>query len=186
MVDSIKENLVTLGGGCFWCLEAVFLEIEGVMHVESGYAGGSVKDPTYQEVCQGTTGHAEVIQISFDSNTVSFKDLLYIFFTIHDPTTLNKQGGDVGTQYRSIVLYHTEEQRKISEQVIKDLEKEEVWNNIVTEITPLKEYFMAEEYHQNYYSRNTNQGYCKVVIAPKLNKFRSKYFNKFKKKESST
>ncbi|MFV2015878.1 MAG: peptide-methionine (S)-S-oxide reductase MsrA, partial [Candidatus Heimdallarchaeota archaeon] len=175
---------VTLGGGCFWCIEAVFLELEGVVHAESGYTGGNTLNPTYDEICQGTTGHAEVIQVTFDPLIISFREILYIFFTVHDPTTLNRQGGDIGTQYRSIIFYRNEDQKKISFEVIKELEKEKIWKDIVTEIKPLKEYYTAEAYHQNYYNTNSNQGYCRVVIEPKLNKFRKKYYEKLKKKSS--
>ena len=179
-----KVNKITLGGGCFWCIEAVFLELEGVVHAESGYSGGKTLNPTYEEICQGTTGHAEVIQVTFDPQIISFREVLYIFFAVHDPTTLNRQGADVGTQYRSIILYDNEDQKKISLEVIKELEKEKIWKDIVTEILPLKDYYTAEDHHQNYYNTNSNQGYCRVVIEPKLNKFRKKYYDKLKKKST--
>ncbi len=176
-----QRELATLAGGCFWCLEAAFQDLKGVEKVQSGYAGGRVANPSYEDVCTGTTGHAEVVQITFDPTVVSFNDLLHIFFTIHDPTTLNRQGGDVGTQYRSAVFYHTPEQKTVTEQVIRELEAEHVWDDpIVTEVKPLEAFYPAEEYHHDYYRRNPNQGYCRAVIAPKVAKVRKLYFDRLK------
>jgi len=176
-----QRELATLAGGCFWCLEAAFQDLKGVEKVQSGYAGGRVANPSYEDVCTGTTGHAEVVQITFDPTVVSFNDLLHIFFTIHDPTTLNRQGGDVGTQYRSAVFYHTPEQKTVTEQVIRELEAEHVWDDpIVTEVKPLEAFYPAEEYHRDYYRRNPNQGYCRAVIAPKVAKVRKLYFDRLK------
>ena len=178
----MTTEMATLAGGCFWCLEAVYDQLKGVTSVESGYAGGKTLNPNYQDVCSGMTGHAEVIQITFDPQVVSFQDLLNVFFTIHDPTTLNRQGADVGTQYRSAIYYHTPEQKAIAEQSIRDLNTAHVWNApIVTEVTPLDKFYIAEEYHQEYFARNPNQGYCRAVIAPKVSKFRHKYLEQLKK-----
>ncbi|MBN1564786.1 MAG: peptide-methionine (S)-S-oxide reductase MsrA [Anaerolineae bacterium] len=171
----------TLGGGCFWCLEAVYDELNGVTDVVSGYAGGQVTDPTYKQVCSGTTGHAEVVQITFDPAVISFKDILQVFFTIHDPTTLNRQGADVGTQYRSAIFYHSPEQKAIAEQVIAEMTAAGIWDDpLVTEITPLDTFYAAEAYHQDYFANNPFQGYCRVVIAPKVAKFRQKFMDKLK------
>lgn len=168
--------VATLAGGCFWCLEAVYDELKGVKRVVSGYAGGDVANPSYQQVCRGNTGHAEVVQIEYDPGVVSFRDLLEIFFTIHDPTTLNRQGADVGPQYRSAIFYHNDEQRRIAEEIISELEDEGAFANpIVTEVTPLDAFYPAEDYHQDYYENNPNQPYCMVVVAPKLAKFRKKF-----------
>jgi peptide-methionine (S)-S-oxide reductase len=168
--------VATLGGGCFWCLEAVFKDLRGVERVESGYTGGHVVNPSYYDVCSGRTGHAEVVQITFDPNEVSFKEILQIFFTIHDPTTRDRQGADIGTQYRSAIFYHSPAQAEIAEQTIAELTAEKIWDSpIVTEVTPLTEYYPAEEYHQDYFERNPNQPYCQAVVAPKVAKFR-KYF----------
>ena len=176
-----KSSQITLGGGCFWCIEAVYLELDGINHVESGYAGGTKPNPNYQEVCSGNTGHAEVVQVTFDPSIITIKEVLQIFFTVHDPTTLNRQGADIGSQYRSIVLYHDENQKKIAQDLVKELEDERIWTGIVTEIVPLSDYYKAEDYHQNYYNRNPNQGYCRAVINPKLYKFRKIYKEKLKK-----
>jgi peptide-methionine (S)-S-oxide reductase len=166
----------TLAGGCFWCLEAVYDELEGVIEVESGYAGGKIANPTYKQVCTGSTGHAEVVQVTFDPNVISFRDLLEVFFAIHDPTTLNRQGNDVGTQYRSAIFYHTPEQKQIAEQVIAELTVAKAWpNRIVTEVAPLTAYTPAEAYHQEYFEHNAYQPYCQIVVAPKLAKFRKKF-----------
>ena len=166
----------TLGGGCFWCLEAVYDQIEGVLDVVSGYAGGNVPNPDYKTVCTGTTGHAEVVQMTFNPQVIRFRDLLEIFFTIHDPTTINRQGADVGTQYRSVIFYHDEAQRETAQQVIADLEATNAFPNpIVTEIAPLDVFYPAEDYHQAYFRRNPNQGYCRAVIAPKVAKFQKKF-----------
>src|SRR6266498_1980605 len=162
----------TLAGGCFWCLEAVFDEIKGVQSVESGYSGGSTTNPTYRDVCSGMTGHAEAVQVKFDPEIVSYRDLLNVFFAIHDPTTLNRQGADMGTQYRSAIFYHDDEQKKIAEEVIKDLTAQKLWDRpIVTEVTKLDKFYMAEDCHQEYFARNPYQRYCKVVVAPKVSKF---------------
>ena len=178
---NLKTETITLGGGCFWCLEAAYDQLEGVLDVVSGYAGGHKPNPDYKSVCSGKTGHAEVVQVTFDPQVISFKEILEIFFTIHDPTTLNRQGADVGTQYRSGIFYHTEEQKAIAEQVIAEFEAEKIWPNpIVTEVTALDEFYPAEEYHQEYFQRNPYQGYCQVVIAPKVGKFRKKFAHRLK------
>ena len=169
-------ELATLGGGCFWCLEAVFRQLRGVRKVVSGYAGGSAENPTYRQVCAGNTGHAEVVQIEYDPAVVDFRTLLEVFFVIHDPTTLNRQGADVGTQYRSAIFYHSPEQKQVAEEVIAELNAAGLWRGpIVTELTPLEAFYPAEEYHQQYFERNPNQPYCQIVIAPKVAKFRQKY-----------
>jgi peptide-methionine (S)-S-oxide reductase len=174
-------QIATLGGGCFWCLEGVYNELEGVQRVESGYSGGTVANPSYQLVCSGTTGHAEVVQITFDPAVVSFKEILKVFFAIHDPTTLNRQGADVGTQYRSAIFYHSQEQKAIAEQMIAELDAAHTWDApIVTEVTPFEAFYRAEDYHQEYYQRNKGQPYCRMVIAPKLTKFRKLYLTKLK------
>jgi peptide-methionine (S)-S-oxide reductase len=176
-------EIATLAGGCFWCLEAVFLELRGVESVISGYAGGLTEAPTYEQVCSGRTGHAEVVQIKFDPKTISYEDLLHVFFTIHDPTTRNRQGADVGTQYRSAIFYHSDQQKAAVEKVIAELDAASIWDGpIVTEVTAYTKYFPAEAYHQNYYNQNASQPYCKVVIAPKVAKAREKFFEKLKKK----
>ena len=180
--SSRDREVATLGGGCFWCLEAVYVELQGVEEVVSGYAGGSVDNPTYRQVTSGRTGHAEVVNVTFDPNQITFNEILEIFFTIHDPTTLNRQGADVGPQYRSAIFYHDQEQGKIAEQVIAEFEAKQIWQNpIVTEVTPFKKIYQAEDYHQNYYKNNNYAGYCRVVIAPKVAKVRQKYFGKLKK-----
>jgi len=172
----------TLGGGCFWCLEAVFNKLRGVEKVESGYSGGNVANPTYREVCAGMTGHAEVVRITFDHGEISFRELLEVFFTIHDPTTLNRQGADAGTQYRSVIFYQTPEQEKIAREVIAELEKAKVWDApIVTEVKPFTAFYPAEEYHQEYLERNPDQLYCRAVVAPKVAKFRKQFLSKLKK-----
>jgi peptide-methionine (S)-S-oxide reductase len=172
----------TLAGGCFWCLEAVFDEVKGVEGVESGYAGGKVDNPSYREVCNGTTGHAEVVQVHFDPNVVSYRDLLNVFFAIHDPTTLNRQGNDIGTQYRSAIFYHNDEQKMIAETLIEELNAQKIWDNpIVTEVEPVKDFYIAEDYHQEYFVRNQYQPYCMAVIAPKVSKFRKHYLDLLKK-----
>jgi peptide-methionine (S)-S-oxide reductase len=174
-------EITTLAGGCFWCLEAVYLELRGVLAVESGYAGGSVANPSYEQVCSDTTGHAEVVKITFDPTVISFRELVEVFFTIHDPTTLNRQGADVGRQYRSAIFYHSSEQEVIARQVIGQMEAEQLWlDPIVTEVVPLTAYYPAEAYHQNYFANHPGQGYCRAVIAPKVAKFRHKYMQKLK------
>lgn len=173
-------DVATLAGGCFWCLEAVYLELKGVQQVVSGYAGGAMPNPSYEAVCGGTTGHAEVVQITFDPAVITFDDLLDVFFTIHDPTTLNRQGADVGTQYRSAIFYHSEAQRQAAEAAVK--RQQELWDDpIVTQIEPAPEFFPAEEYHHNYFARNPGQGYCRAVVAPKVAKARSKFYSRLKK-----
>ena len=175
-------EIATLGGGCFWCLEAVYLELAGVEQVRSGYAGGAVADPTYEEVCAGTTGHAEVVEVSFDPAVTVYGDILRMFFAMHDPTTLNRQGDDVGTQYRSVIFYHTPEQQATAEKLVADLSAAGLWDApMVTEIAPLKAFYPAEGYHQDYYRRNGEQAYCRVVIAPKVAKFRREYAERLKK-----
>ncbi|MBI5354795.1 MAG: peptide-methionine (S)-S-oxide reductase MsrA [Chloroflexi bacterium] len=172
----------TLAGGCFWCLEAVFDEIRGIQSVESGYSNGHAINPTYRQVCNGDTGHAEVIRIQFDPSVISFRDLLNVFFAIHDPTTMNRQGGDVGVQYRSAIFYHSPEQKAISEQIISELNAQGIWNSpIVTEVTAVNNYFVAEDYHQEYFAHNQNQPYCQAVVAPKVSKFRKHYLELLKK-----
>jgi peptide-methionine (S)-S-oxide reductase len=172
---------VTIGGGCFWCLEAVYQDIDGVEEVVSGYAGGSTADPTYRQVCSGSTGHAEVVQITFDPDIVSYRDLIEVFFTIHNPTTKNRQGADVGTQYRSIILYHDQEQREAAQSVIDELETQNVFSDpIVTEVESLETFYEAEAKHQDYYKRNPGFPYCQAVIEPKLSKLRKKHAAKLK------
>jgi peptide-methionine (S)-S-oxide reductase len=166
-------ELATLGGGCFWCLEAVFQNLKGVLKVESGYAGGPAPNPTYEQVCSGRTGHAEVVQVAFDPAVITYQDLLEVFFVIHDPTTLNRQGADAGTQYRSAIFYQSPEQQQVAQQVIKALEGAQLWDGtIVTEVAPLKAFYRAEAYHQNYFRSNPLQPYCQAVVAPKVAKFR--------------
>ena len=177
--DNYKK--ATLAGGCFWCLEPVFQDLVGVHDVEVGYAGGEVPNPTYRAVCTGTTGHAEVAQITFDPGEISFQELLEVFFSIHDPTTLNRQGADVGTQYRSAIFYHDESQKKTAEQVIASIDAEQVWGRpIVTEVSPLDAYYPAENYHQEYYENNPGQPYCQMVIRPKVAKFEKTFKEKRK------
>ena len=175
-------EVATLAGGCFWCLEAVYLELRGVERVVSGYMGGSVSNPSYHAVCTGTTGHAEVVQITFDPTVIGFGDLLDVFFTIHDPTTLNRQGADVGTQYRSAIFFHSEEQRRAAEAKIAAINASGEWGGrVVTEVRPAPEFFPAEEYHQNYFARNPNQGYCSAVVAPKVAKARKAFVEKLRR-----
>jgi len=171
-----QTEVATLGAGCFWCVDTLFRELRGVKSVVSDYAGGTRANPTYEQVCTGATGHAEVIQITFDPKQISYRDLLDVFFTVHDPTTLNRQGADVGTQYRSAIFAHTPEQRKIAEQTIAEISAQKLWDDpIVTQVVDATEFYPAEEYHQDYYTNNPNQGYCRMVIAPKVAKFRSKH-----------
>jgi peptide-methionine (S)-S-oxide reductase len=182
LVVAPGHQTATLAGGCFWCLEAVFLQLKGVSAVQSGYTGGNRQNPTYEQVCSGATGHAEVVRIAFDPNVISFGDLLDVFFTIHDPTTLNRQGGDKGTQYRSAVFFESPDQEREAKAKIHTLEAEHVWDDaIVTEVTPLEQYWPAEEYHDNYYARNPQNGYCAAVIAPKVAKARKYFFEKLAK-----
>jgi peptide-methionine (S)-S-oxide reductase len=176
-----NTQIATLAGGCFWCLEAVFDQLNGVSSVVSGYAGGHVPDPSYTQVCTGTTGHAEVVQVEFDPGVISYHDLLNVFFAIHDPTTLNRQGADIGTQYRSAIFYHSPEQRSVTEEVIADLERQEIWEDpIVTEIEAFDTFYPAEDYHQEYFANNPNQPYCQAVVAPKVAKFRKKFLDRLK------
>ena len=177
-----RFEVATLAGGCFWCLEAIYDELKGVEDVVSGYAGGSVENPSYQAVCTGATGHAEVVQVTFDPQVVSFKELLEVFFTIHDPTTLNRQGADVGTQYRSAIFYHSPEQKATAGQVIAEISAAGIWPDpIVTEVVPLEAFYPAEDYHQEYFRKNPYQGYCRAVVAPKVAKFRAKFIERLKK-----
>jgi peptide-methionine (S)-S-oxide reductase len=176
-----KLEIATLGSGCFWCTEAVFLQLKGVQKVESGYMGGKAKNPTYQEVCSGLTGHAEVIQVTFEPAVISFEEVLEVFWNTHDPTTLNRQGADVGTQYRSVVFFHTPQQKETAEAYKKQLSAAGTFKDpIVTEISPASEFYVAEDYHQNYYALNPNQGYCQYVIRPKVDKFKKQYASKLK------
>lgn len=177
-----STEIATLAGGCFWCLEAVYTELRGVERVVSGYAGGTTPNPTYAQVCAGTTGHAEVVQITFDPRVISYQDLLDVFFTIHDPTTPNRQGHDIGSQYRSLILYHSPEQRAIAEQTIARLSAAGTWDApVVTELEPIGAFYPAEEYHQDYFLNNPRQPYCQAVVAPKVAKARSHFFEKLKK-----
>ncbi len=179
--NTLQKEVATLGGGCFWSMEAIFKETKGVEQVHSGYSGGTLADPTYEKVLTGTTGHAEVVQIRFDPNVISFKEILEIFFTAHDPTTLNRQGPDVGPQYRSVIFYHNNEQKAIAEKIINDLDSRIIWDApIVTQIKPFKTFYKSEEYHDDYCSRNPEQPYCRLVITPKIIKFREQHRNKLK------
>jgi peptide-methionine (S)-S-oxide reductase len=179
---SSEQNAVaTLAGGCFWCLEAVYADLKGVQKVVSGYTGGQVAKPSYAQVCTGKTGHAEAVQITYDPSVISYRELLEVFFTIHDPTTLNRQGADVGTQYRSAIFYRTPEEKTTAEEVIHNLDEAKLWGKkFVTEITPFAEFYPAEDYHQNYFKDNPNQPYCQIVIAPKVAKFRKHYMDRLK------
>jgi peptide-methionine (S)-S-oxide reductase len=179
-MDKAKE-VATLGGGCFWCLEAVFEQVRGVERVVSGYSGGTVTKPTYQQVCTGRTGHAEVIQVTFDPTVIAFREILEIFFAIHDPTTLNQQGADVGTQYRSAIFYHTPEQKQTAEALLAELNAAGIWSaSLVTEIVPFRAFYPAEDYHQGYFQQNPGQPYCRAVVAPKVAKFRQQHLAKLK------
>lgn len=171
----------TLGGGCFWCLDAAYRELRGVKRVVSGYSGGRRPNPTYEQVCSGATGHAEVVQLTFDPDVVSYRDLLNVFFTVHDPTTLNRQGADVGTQYRSVIFYHNEEQKRIAEEVIREMDARQVWKDpIVTQVVALEAFYPAESYHQDYYRNYPDQAYCRIVIEPKVAKFRKQFLDRLK------
>ena len=181
-METKNLETATLGAGCFWCVEAVFDDLKGVESVESGYSGGHTENPTYQQVCSETTGHAEVAQINFDPNEISFKEVLQVFFAVHDPTTLNRQGNDVGSSYRSAIFYHDDNQKRIAEEVIKEVETEGVYDNpIVTEVAPFDNFYIAENYHQEYFANNPNQPYCAAVVAPKVAKFRQKFVDRLKK-----
>lgn len=178
---SASAEIATLGGGCFWCLEPLFAALKGVAKVESGYSGGKVKNPSYREVCTGNTGHAEVVQVTFDPAVIGYQELLEIFFTVHDPTTLNRQGSDTGTQYRSVIFYHSPAQKETAERVIKEVNASGSWPApIVTEVAPFSAFYRAEDYHQDYYARNGNQPYCQLVITPKVKTFRERYLEKLK------
>lgn len=180
-IEKAGQSVATLGGGCFWCLEALFRELKGVEKIVSGYGGGHVENPSYDEVCGKQTGHAEVVQITFDPAVITYHSLLEIFFAIHDPTTLNRQGNDIGPQYRSIIMYHSQEQRGIAEKVIHGIDALAIWGRpIVTELVPISNWYAAEHYHQNYFSQNREQGYCHAVISPKVTKFRHYYIDKLK------
>jgi peptide-methionine (S)-S-oxide reductase len=181
MSPTTTQETVTLAGGCFWCLEAVFKDLRGVDRVVSGYAGGDAQQPTYQQVCAGITGHAEVVQVSFNPTVVSLREVLEVFFTIHDPTTLNRQDADIGTQYRSAIFYNSPEQKATADAVIKELDAAKIWDGpIVTQVEPLKDFYKAEDYHQDYFENNPTQPYCQMVVAPKVAKFRQKYLSKLK------
>ncbi len=182
MVQGQNNEVATLGGGCFWCIEAVFEQLDGVTKVVSGYSGGFVSNPTYEAVCNGTTGHAEVVQITFEPSVITYKELLTVFFSVHDPTTMNRQGADVGTQYRSVIFYHSSEQQKEARDLINQLSRETIFNSsIVTQLLPFTEFYKAEAYHQDYYKLNQNQRYCQLVISPKIDKFRKEFEAKLKK-----
>ncbi len=179
--SSRNTEVATLGGGCFWCLEPVFDDLKGVTSVESGYAGGSVPAPTYEQVCTGRTGHAEVVRVTFDPSQISYRDILHVFFAIHDPTTLNRQGNDVGPQYRSVIFYHSPEQERTAQEVMHSLNEEHVWSSpIVTQLVPFTDFYQAEDYHQEYFANNPGQPYCNIVIAPKVAKFRQKHLEMLK------
>lgn len=180
---SSNLETITLGGGCYWCVEAVYENLDGVKSVVSGFSGGNVADPTYEEVCTGETGHAEVVQITYDKNVTDINEIFKVFFTVHDPTTLNRQGADVGTQYRSVIFYKNDEQRKAAQSIIAELNKAKVYSSpIVTKVEPFKKFYKAEDYHQNYYANNKNQPYCRMVIQPKIDKFEKVFKDKLKKK----
>jgi peptide-methionine (S)-S-oxide reductase len=181
-MENKNLDTATLGAGCFWCVEAVFDDLKGVESVESGYSGGHTENPTYREVCSETTGHAEVVNVSFNPEEISYKDVLRVFFAVHDPTTLNRQGNDVGSSYRSAIFYHDDNQRQIAEEVIKEVTTEGVYDDpIVTEVKPFDKFYIAEDYHQEYFANNPNQPYCAAVVAPKVAKFRQKFVNRLKK-----
>lgn len=181
MTPANERESATLGGGCFWCLEAVYQDLQGVEKVLPGYAGGSVADPSYRQVCTGSTGHAEVVQVTYDPKRISYSEILKIFFSIHDPTTLNRQGPDVGTQYRSVIFYHSEAQKEIAHRIIDEIEREEIWDApVVTDVKPLQEFYPAEAYHRRYFENNPQQAYCQAVISPKVRKFRRQFAGKLK------
>jgi len=182
MNQAVSLEVATLAGGCFWCIEAVFREVEGVENVVSGYTGGATVNPTYQQVCTGKTGHAEAVQVSFNPGRISYREILEIFFSVHDPTTLNRQGADVGTQYRSAIFYHNEQQRAVAEKLIGELNKAHLWKKpIVTQIAPLDTFYPAEDYHREYFSRHPEQAYCQMVISPKVSKFRKHWTKQLKR-----
>jgi len=176
MNQEVQLEVATLAGGCFWCIEGVFREVNGVGNVISGYTGGTTVNPTYDEVCTGKTGHAEAVQVSFNPSKISYREILEIFFSVHDPTTLNRQEADIGTQYRSAIFYHDDRQKAIAEQVIQELNRTQFWSDpIVTEVAPLRAFYVAEDYHQKYFEKNPEQAYCRMVITPKMTKFRKQY-----------
>ena len=180
-MNGMDREVATLGGGCFWCLDAVYRQLRGVVKVESGYAGGTKPNPTYRDVCSGQTGHAEVVQITFDPSLIAYRDLLDVFFTIHDPTTKDRQGGDIGSQYRSIILTHSDDQARVAREAVAEVEAEKLYDDpIVTEIEPLTTFYSAERYHQDYFADNARQPYCQAVIAPKVAKFRQKFLEKMR------
>lgn len=182
MTESATAEVATLAGGCFWCLEAIFMEVDGVEDVISGYTGGTTINPTYQEVCSDSTGHAEAVQLTFNPGKISYWEILQIFFSVHDPTTLNQQGEDVGTQYRSAIFYHNEQQRAIAKELIEELNEAHLWNKpIVTQVVPLDKFYAAEDYHREYFSRHPEQSYCQAVISPKVNKFRKQWAKRLKR-----
>jgi peptide-methionine (S)-S-oxide reductase len=182
MTQSARAEVATLAGGCFWCTEAIFKEVDGVEDVISGYTGGTTVKPTYQEVCANTTGHAEAVQLAFNPGKISYREILQIFFSIHDPTTLNRQGEDVGTQYRSAIFYHNDRQRAIAEALIRELNEAHLWENpIVTQVAPLDKFYPAEDCHREYFSRHPEQSYCQAVISPKVNKFRKQWTKRLKR-----
>ncbi|HLM61713.1 MAG TPA: peptide-methionine (S)-S-oxide reductase MsrA [Pyrinomonadaceae bacterium] len=181
-MENKKTETATLGAGCFWCVEAVFDDLKGVESVESGYSGGHTENPTYREVCSETTGHAEVVNVTFNPDEISLKEILQVFFSVHDPTTLNRQGNDIGSSYRSAIFYHDDEQKRIAEEVIREVTAEGVYDDpIVTEVTPFDKFYVAEDYHQEYFANNPTQPYCAAVVAPKVAKFRQKYVSRLKK-----
>lgn len=182
MNQGASLEVATLAGGCFWCIEAIFMEVDGVGHVISGYTGGTTVNPTYQEVCTSNTGHAEAVQVTFDPARISYHEILEIFLSVHDPTTLNQQGADIGTQYRSAIFYHNERQRAIAEELVKDLNTSGLWKEpIVTQIVPLDKFYPAEDYHREYFSRHPEQAYCRMVISPKVNEFRKQWVKQLKR-----
>ena len=181
-MESNNLETATLGAGCFWCVEAVFDDLKGVADVVSGYSGGHTENPTYKEVCSETTGHAEVAQIKFNPDEISFKEILQVFFAVHDPTTLNRQGNDIGSSYRSAIFYHSDQQKRVAEEVIKEVTDEGVYDNsIVTQVAPFDKFYVAENYHQEYFANNPNQPYCAAIVAPKVAKFRKKFVDRLKK-----
>jgi len=182
MSQGVSLEVATLAGGCFWCIEAIFREVDGVENVVSGYTGGTTFNPTYQQVCTGQTGHAEAVQVSFNPFEISYREVLEIFFSVHDPTTLNRQGGDTGTQYRSAILYHNKQQKAVAEELIGELNKAQLWENyIVTQIVPLDTFYPAEDCHKEYFSRRPEQAYCQMVISPKVHKFRKQWAERIKR-----
>jgi peptide-methionine (S)-S-oxide reductase len=182
MTERARTEVATLAGGCFWCLEAIFMEVDGVENVISGYTGGTTVNPTYQKVCSDSTGHAEAVQLTFNPGKISYREILQIFFSVHDPTTLNRQGEDVGTQYRSAIFYHNDRQRAIAEALIRELNEAHLWSKpIVTQVAPLDKFYAAEDYHREYFSRYPEQAYCQVVISPKVNKFRKQWAKRLKR-----